>query len=125
MEPYPIDEFLEHFADWRFVRDYHHVTIGSSTAPISGERDFTARALRTRDYMQQRYGDTREAAEKAKLFSLIQFYLAEHASEFDRSSLAVCGTEQGLISQHLLRAAHHFFTRQPLAGIGMGPPVTD
>jgi hypothetical protein len=87
MEIYPFNEFLAHFADWGFVRDYHHVTIGSTTAPVTGQRDVTSSVLRARDYMQQKYGDTPEAAEKAKLFSLIQLYLAQHAKGFDRDSL--------------------------------------
>ena len=125
MDSYPFEQFLAHFADWRLVRDYHHVTIGSTTAPITGERDFTSSVLRARDYMQQQYGDTPEAAEKAKLFVLIQLYLAQHAQEFDRGSLAVCGTEQGLVSQHLLRAVHHFFTRQPLSAMHDDPSVEE
>ena len=125
MEIYPFNEFLAHFADWGFVRDYHHVTIGSTTAPVTGQRDVTSSVLRARDYMQQKYGDTPEAAEKAKLFSLIQLYLAQHAKGFDRDSLAVCGTEQGLVSQHLLRAAHYFFTRQPLSTMRSDPSVED
>jgi hypothetical protein len=121
MEIYPFNEFLAHFADWGFVRDYHHVTIGSTTAPVTGQRDVTSSVLRARDYMQQKYGDTPEAAEKAKLFSLIQLYLAQHAKGFDRDSLAVCGTEQGLVSQHLLRGQRHMLRATAAPNQSMKP----
>ena len=115
---YSFDEFVRHCTDWGIVRNYEHVTIGGVTGEVGIERDYVSSALRVRDYMEQLYGTTAEAAEKAKLFSLMQMFLDEHAADFDFDTLAVVGREQGLISHYLLRAVHHIFTRQPLPALG-------
>ena len=107
------------------VRGYRHVTVGKTTASLAPEQDFTSSVLRARDYMQQRYGDTEEAAEKTRLFCLMQNYVAEHATELNRGSLAVFGADQGLVSEHLLHAVHDFFTRQSVTAMKSDPPVSE
>lgn len=118
---YSFDEFLRHHKDWGTVRHYDHVTIGGVTRALREERDHISSVLQVRDYMEQLYGVTDEAAEKAKLFALIQMFIAERAADFDFGTLAVVGREQGLISVHVLRAVHHIFTSQPLSALGHGP----
>ena len=114
---YSFDEFLRHCRDWGIVRHYEHVTIGGVTDELGNDRDYISGMLRVRDYMEQLYGTTDEAAEKAKLFSIMQMFLDEHAVDFDSERLAVLGREQGLISFHLLRAIHHIFTSHPLSAL--------
>ena len=118
---YSFDEFLRHHKDWGTVRHYEHITIGGVTGELSDKRDYVSSVLQIRDYIEQLYGATEEAAEKAKLFALIQMFIAAHATDFDCGTLAVVGEEQGLISIYLLRAVHHIFTSQPLSALGRAP----
>ena len=67
--------------------------------------------------MTQIYSDKEEAIHKTKMFILMQMYLSEHAHDFDQGTLAVVGSEQGLVSRFLLRAIHHFYTSRPLSKI--------
>jgi len=118
---YTFEEFKRHFADYGMVRKYEHVARAGEQVEVGDSQDFEITVLRVMDYMTQIYSDEEEAHHKASMFILIQMYLAEHAQDFDQGALAVVGSEQGLVSHHLLRAVHHLYTSRPLSKIGRGP----
>lgn len=119
---YPFEEFQRHFADYKVVRDYEHVSKGNEHVEIGPERNEVTTMLRVLDYMLQFYPED-EAKDKTAMFVLINGYIAEHAEDFNVGTMAVLGSEEtgGLISQPLLRAIHHKFTSQPLSKLGKGP----
>jgi hypothetical protein len=113
--PYLFEEFQRHHRDYEQIR---------KRVP---DEDYCIETLLPHilDYMREFYLNDDEARDKATMFCVIQHYLAQHVKDFDVGKLAVVGSEEGLISVWLLRAAHHFLTAKPLNEMKSDPKVSD
>ena len=102
--PYSFEDFQRHHRDYTQIR---------KRVP-DGDYCIETILPHLLHYMGEFYLNDDEARDKAAMFATIQMYLAQHVKDFDVGKLAVIGSEDGLISVWLLRAAHHFLTANPL-----------
>jgi len=120
---YPFIEFLDHVRAMRQVRKYNHVRLGDKFIELGNDECLEHNIARIMDYMGQLYDNEEERLFKGKLLTLMLMYLAENIHDFDTADYAVCASDDAaaLVSEHLLRAVHHFFTTKSLQELGHGP----
>jgi len=85
-----------------FARDVHALTPPHSD---DRSRSFAGDMLALREYMRATYPQV-DAIERGAALRMVFSFLNRHKSYFDSGELAVVGSEQWLISESLLRAAH-------------------
>lgn len=123
-KPYTFEEFHDHFHAMTVVRDYQHVGMGDEEVEIGDDRSFEHNVLRVMDYMRQLYSNKDEGREKGTLLILMMGYIAQHIGDFDQTHhlFKMSNPEEpAMVSEHLLRAVHHFYTSKTLGQLGHGP----
>ncbi len=114
---YPVEEFLEHVAAMRTIRQYETVRrdyqAPAVALQVGTSHDFLATLLRVQDYFAQVIADRDRRLAITMRFSLTMTYVAQFFPDFERAGLAHGADNEGqAVSESVLRAAHQIITAQ-------------